>query len=238
MPTLLIAAALLSVTPQPSSADLKQARELFEKGRVDYRNGDFRKAIAEFLDADKIKPSPALLYNVAQAYEKLGDQAKAVEYYQMYLQRDPAASDREAVKATILNLQSRIEAEPATAVVVMANAPGTPATVVSVPPAATGLAPVGTATATSTAEDKPRRSHALSITLGSIGVVAGGLAIVGAAEVGGFQSTRNEIQSGKGYTGTFADANNQANQANIWGISAIVLAVVAAAGLTAAVVTW
>ena len=61
--------------------------------------------------------------------------------------------------------------------------------------------------------------------------------VVGAVEVSGYQSTYNAIND-RSYTGTYAAAQSAANSAQIWGVSAIVLAVVAAAGLTSAVLTW
>ncbi len=213
MIAILIAGQLALAMPPPP-ARIQQAKELFERGRAEYRQGQFRQAIADFLSADRIRPSPVLAYNVAQSYEKLGEPAKAVEFYRSYLQRDPTASDRAAVEATIHNLEAQIPAGPV--VVVTSPAPPAAATQATVP---------------------ARQGHGLALGLGGVGVAAAALAIVGAADVAGYQGTRASVAEGK-FTGSYSGLKSGSQAAQIWGIAAIALAVVAAAAGTGAVVTW
>ncbi|HUB06412.1 MAG TPA: hypothetical protein VMB50_05405 [Myxococcales bacterium] len=243
MPTLLMAALLLGSSGQ--SAQLQKAKQLFEQGRTDYQAGRFRKAIEEFLAADKLKASPALVYNVAQAYGKLGDLSHAVEYYEDYLVRSPDASDRDAVKATIRNLQAKLQAEPAAPVVVLANPTPAPGPVAAAPaatpppaaPAETAPPAPGAPEAAVSEPAKPHHSHAVAITLGAIGVAAGIVAIIGIVEVAGYQSTVGSINNGT-FKGSFSSATSQAATANTWGDLSIALGVVAVGGLTAAGLTW
>ncbi len=258
MSPLLTATLLVQLSAaSPTPAQVRKAKQLFQQGRVEYQAGQFQKAIDDFLAADKLKPSPALMYNVAQAYEKLGDPNHAVEYYQDYLVRAPQATDREAVKATIQNLQAKLQAAPAAApmapvapVVVLASPVGapvpsptaepTPASPAAPPPIivepAPGAAP-GAPVAAVSEPDKPHRSRVLPITLGAAGLAAGILAIVGLVEVASYQSTRSSMVAGS-YTGSYGDAVGQASSANSWVDLSIALGVVAVAGLTGAALTW
>jgi len=91
-------------TPPPPAND-EQAAKLFEKATANYRQGKFRDAVSEFLEADKLRPSPVLAYDVAQTYEKLGDPDHAATYYREYLRRAPNAPDRPVVEASLRNME-------------------------------------------------------------------------------------------------------------------------------------
>jgi tetratricopeptide (TPR) repeat protein len=82
---------------------------LFDQGTAHYRAGEFKQAIGEFLEADRLRPNPALAYDIAQSYEKLADPERARDYYRLYLQRAPAASDRIVIEATVRSLDSWID---------------------------------------------------------------------------------------------------------------------------------
>jgi hypothetical protein len=86
-------------------------------------------------------------------------------------------------------------------------------------------------------EPPPPKNHAASITLGIIGLAAGGVAIAGAVEVGRYNSTLTDAKNNPGkYTG--AAIASKENAAQIWQVSAITLTVVAGLGLMGAVLTW
>ena len=55
--------------PDPAAA----ARAAYRRGADLYKAGKYREAIAAFEAADRLKPSPALQFNIGQAWEKLGD---------------------------------------------------------------------------------------------------------------------------------------------------------------------
>ena len=110
---LLAATQPASSAPPPGTSSEDRAVLYFHQGMKDYKEGRFREAIGEFLKADHLKPGAALMYNVGQSYEKLGDSTNAIRYYRAYLERDPAASDRRAVEATIRNLEARQRGEAA-----------------------------------------------------------------------------------------------------------------------------
>src|SRR5688500_18742243 len=109
----------LAVGGQASAADPKRsspaaqrdARRAYEKGAQLYRSGQYEEAIAAFRQAYALQPHPALLFNIAQAQEKLGELEGALESDRGYLDGAPEAKDRAAVKAAIANLEERLAEE-------------------------------------------------------------------------------------------------------------------------------
>jgi hypothetical protein len=73
------------------------AQGKYEQGVEAFRNERYMDAVRLFLDADAIAPSVALSYNIARAYEKLGDDAAELRWYRNYLRLDPSASNRAQV---------------------------------------------------------------------------------------------------------------------------------------------
>jgi len=101
------AAASAAAASGDKSAEAKAA---YKRGADLYRAGRYSAAIAEFQAADKLKPSPALHYNMGQAWEKLGDLPAALAAYALYLQLDPNAPNREAVERTVRSLEAKVAA--------------------------------------------------------------------------------------------------------------------------------
>ena len=60
----------------------------------------YAQAIEHFLAADALVPSAALSFNVAKAYEKLGESAKALRYYRDFARRSPGSQTSET-RATV-----------------------------------------------------------------------------------------------------------------------------------------
>ena len=99
------------------SADaLKKAQASFDNAQLDYLQGNFDKAAAEFQEAYAARQFPQFLYNVGASYHMKGkkdsDQAsyeKAVEYYKKYLAEDPSAMDKPKVEKAIGVLEVEIK---------------------------------------------------------------------------------------------------------------------------------
>ncbi len=62
-----------------------KARQLADKGRTSHEAGDYSAAIAAYTEAYAIAPSPALLFNLAQAYRLRGSCDDAALMYRRYL---------------------------------------------------------------------------------------------------------------------------------------------------------
>ena len=74
---------------QAEAQFLKLAKQEYDKGREAYLAGHFRKAIEHYRRADAIRHSPILFYNIGIAYEKLGLNNEAREYYRRLLRESP-----------------------------------------------------------------------------------------------------------------------------------------------------
>lgn len=109
----LVAALLLGSSAASAesgvSSDLPtpaRAQAQYEQGVEAYRHKRYRKAIHLFLSADELVPSPALTFNAARAYEKLGEPARALEYYREYLRRGADTSNADQVQKRVQELEA------------------------------------------------------------------------------------------------------------------------------------
>jgi Flp pilus assembly protein TadD len=89
------------------------ARLLNEDGLYLYQRGDFGRARESFQAALALQPrDPALLYNIGQCYDRLGDLKKAEQFYQECLQvAGNHAACRHALAALLLGSGRRTAAE-------------------------------------------------------------------------------------------------------------------------------
>jgi tetratricopeptide (TPR) repeat protein len=195
---LVIALSLLYalVTPRVVFADESSllAKEHFRRGTKLYDLGHYPEAAAEYEQAYQAKDSPALLYNLGQAYRLGGQPERALASYRSYLRNMPNAENRDEVMAFIETLKKTIEAQkaakekpptdtlqpPATDKPALVTRPETPPPAVVEPPAA---APV---------DDRPRTR---TLEIAGLGVGAVGVASLaaGAAFAGLTASTNNKL---------------------------------------------
>ncbi|WP_053236502.1 PEGA domain-containing protein [Sandaracinus amylolyticus] len=96
-------------------SSIETARAHMEQGQAYYLQGRFGEAAAEFEAAYEAEPFSAFLYNAAVAYENAGDLSRALDYFRSYLQRDPSASDRDAVEQRVARLTAELERRRAAA---------------------------------------------------------------------------------------------------------------------------
>jgi tetratricopeptide (TPR) repeat protein len=92
-------------TTQRDPSAKARAADLFQQSVDSYRKGDFRTTIAQLNEAYALDPQPVLLYNLARAYEGVGDGDSAIDAYQRYLALDPKTRDRGAIEQKIATLQ-------------------------------------------------------------------------------------------------------------------------------------
>ena len=108
--------ALPSLPAHADDHDARVAMEHFRRGTRAYDLGHFIEAAAEYEKAYEAKESPALLYNLGQAYRGAGEHQKALNAYRAYLRNSPAdAPNREAVASFIEALKKTIEVQKQTA---------------------------------------------------------------------------------------------------------------------------
>ena len=96
-----------AVTAQNATA---RASRHFDDGARLYKQARYREAIAAFEAAYVAKPHGAILFNIAQCHEKLGDLPAALRGYAAYLRDLPNAEDRDTVRLVMKNLEQRLAA--------------------------------------------------------------------------------------------------------------------------------
>jgi tetratricopeptide (TPR) repeat protein len=101
-----------STPPPADDATMAQAKQHFETGRNAYNAGDYVTAIREFKQAESLRPSPILDYNIGLANEKLGKRRVAVKYYKRYLEEQPNASNKGEVQGKVSTLEAEIAQNP------------------------------------------------------------------------------------------------------------------------------
>ena len=81
--------------PAPAGVN-EQAKALYLDGRKAFNVGEFQTAVDKFTEAYDLSKKPALLYNIAFAHDKAGDEKKAIFFYERFLAEDPEApADRQ-----------------------------------------------------------------------------------------------------------------------------------------------
>lgn len=111
-----LAAAPVQTAPAPApspaapaddqAARFKRAEELFNNGERLYSEGSYEAAILAFQESYELSKEPSLLYNIGNAYERLGDFANARKYLDQYRAFAPE-KEREALSRRIQNLDQR-----------------------------------------------------------------------------------------------------------------------------------
>lgn len=116
---LVVATCLCVVGEAESRAQAELAVSHFQAGSSYYKQGRYTDAIREFREAYDLSKKPALLYNIAQALERLGRTQDAVSYYERYLKE--SKSTDQTLAAKIVNLKKAIRS---TAVAIDCNVKG------------------------------------------------------------------------------------------------------------------
>ena len=101
---------LALVASAPARADDEViARAHYSTGLASYDARSYELAVQEFARALKLAARPPLLFNIARAYEKLGDAGRAVLFYERYLELAPADStERPQIQKDVQRLRSRV----------------------------------------------------------------------------------------------------------------------------------
>ncbi len=94
-------ALTVSAGPAAAQSAQEQADAAYKVGLAAFRAEDFPAALTAFERAYKLDPSPVLIYNLARTYEEMGRAEEAIEHFELYLARQPDATDREDVETRI-----------------------------------------------------------------------------------------------------------------------------------------
>ncbi|MFL5312891.1 MAG: tetratricopeptide repeat protein [Myxococcales bacterium] len=110
MHRLALMAALLALAAGPLRAQdssLEEAKAHAARAKVHYDLGEYDKAAEEYIVVYRLRPLPALLYNIAQSYRQAGQYEKAKQFYKSYLResKDATASNRAAIEKAIREIE-------------------------------------------------------------------------------------------------------------------------------------
>jgi len=92
----------------PEAEAKDRARTLFVQGVAAYRAGRYYEAVEIFLETQRIYPDTQLCFNVARAYENLGNVGAALRYYRDYLRQADRPSDGEEVRERVRKLSQQL----------------------------------------------------------------------------------------------------------------------------------
>jgi hypothetical protein len=107
-----------------SEARRAQAKTRYEEGAAAYAAGRYKDAVDLFLAADRLAPSAPLSFNIARAYEKLGDDSGALRWFRDYLRRAPSAVNTSDVQASVERLEDRLAKKGVQQLTVMSTPDG------------------------------------------------------------------------------------------------------------------
>jgi tetratricopeptide (TPR) repeat protein len=150
-----------------------------------YKGADYKRAVELLQQAYEIRQVPALLYNMAKAYDKLGDIDHAADAYRRYANSadaDPKLKERAEARVTTLDEARRKKAAATRAV----EAPPPPPTQTSepTPPPPTPAPPPGPSAEEQRArahEDFLQQRHRARVVTVGLAAGTGALAIVAVA---------------------------------------------------------
>jgi tetratricopeptide (TPR) repeat protein len=92
-------------TPSAQKSNEDRAAALYDKSADAYKRGDFKTAVDLLKEAYGLDPQPVLLYNLARAYEGLGDLDAAIDGYERYLAQNPKTEDKGAIEQRLVTLK-------------------------------------------------------------------------------------------------------------------------------------
>lgn len=192
---LTLAALLAAAGPQRAPTPEEQQR--FDEGSRAMATGDARAAEKAWQAGYDLGHDPAFLVHVAEAQEKAGAPAQAVETYRRYLREAPEASDRADIEQRIARL-----APPAPAAAAAPPAPNA-GTATTAPPAAPSPPVASAPAATGRADsEKPaqgeeesgwNRYNITAMVAAGVTVALLGTAVYFGASAGSHESDANRL---------------------------------------------
>ncbi|MBX3274188.1 MAG: hypothetical protein KF729_28230 [Sandaracinaceae bacterium] len=91
----------MSLAATANAQGIERARALFEAGRVAVSEGDYEAALRHFTESHELSQRPQLLFNMANAADRLRRDQQALELYRRYLEELPEADNAAYVLARI-----------------------------------------------------------------------------------------------------------------------------------------
>jgi tetratricopeptide (TPR) repeat protein len=93
------------------AAVLEEARQHVAKAKVHFDLGEYKEAADEYIIVYRLRPIPALLFNIAQAYRQGGIYDKARQFYKSYLREAPDLKNRAMIEQNIREMDDLLAKE-------------------------------------------------------------------------------------------------------------------------------
>jgi tetratricopeptide (TPR) repeat protein len=199
--------------PAPSAQNKEEARRAFKEGDEAFKAGDFDVALKDFTKAYELSHLGELLFDIALCHRALGNWADARDYYNRYLTEVPNGKSRELAVTQLAEVKQKLAETEA------AKTP---------PP---NLQPTQQPVTEVAATTKPA-SHpsTAAIILGSVGIAATVVAVVGLVEVLSYHNPTVPTDINK--------VSSDVNNANTWATISLISGITAVAGFSGAALTW
>ena len=108
--TFALAAPTLAHADGPTPQATQQARSHYKQGKAYQEAGAYDKAIAEYLEADRLAPRPEMFFNIAQCHRLAGHKQAAVDYYRRFVSALPSADGADEARMYIAQLEKQLDA--------------------------------------------------------------------------------------------------------------------------------
>ena len=119
----MIAALLLALLLGAPASDAARAKQLYEQGQTEFELGHYQDAIAKWEEAYRLKPVPQALYNMGQAYSKLGQLEQAAHAYKTMIARLRSGRNVEMAKQRLAQVEDELARGPESKLLTVAVAP-------------------------------------------------------------------------------------------------------------------
>jgi tetratricopeptide (TPR) repeat protein len=103
--------ALFAWPARAQDSSIEEAKAHAARAKVHYDLGEYEKAAEEYIVVYRIKPLPALLYNIAQSYRQAGQYEKARQFYRSYLREAKDVPNRDAIEKAIREIDELLAKE-------------------------------------------------------------------------------------------------------------------------------
>jgi len=206
-----------------SLAEVKKKRAVIEQAAAQkaFQEGNYAAALKGYSTSYQLVPRGELLYDIAQCQRLTGHLAEAKTTYERYLAEVPDGKSRDVAQQHLDEINTRLAAGEA------ALPPSPDLNPKPVEPSA--------AVVSSSASSQQSHPRPAAIVLGSVGIAAGALAVVGLVEALSFTGWQSQPP---GVPLTVDSVQARVNSANTWATVSLISAIAAAAGITGAVLTW
>jgi tetratricopeptide (TPR) repeat protein len=90
----------------PTGPQAQQISRLFNEGSAAFSRGDFPAAARAFRQAYDLNPTGEMAFNLARVYDRMGEVAEAIRFYELVLRGGPEAEQRAFIEGRIAALRA------------------------------------------------------------------------------------------------------------------------------------